>query len=91
MNVLDILGNVHYQRTWLPCPDVVLKLHQDDFGPGLEDGGGEHTSFTLTFTMFSTNLLDLYFQVLVLIDAVPTDDSAGCCSGPAGSVGDMEG
>lgn len=34
--------------------------------------------------MFLTNLLDLYLQVLVLIDAASTDDSVGC-------VGDMEG
>lgn len=38
-----------------------------------------------------TNLLELYFQVLVLIDAASTDDSVGCCSGPAGCGGDMEG
>lgn len=41
-------------------------------------------SCTLNFTVFLTNLLDLYLQVLVLIDAASTDDSVGC-------VGDMEG
>lgn len=38
------LSNAHYQRTWLPCPNVGLKIHQDGFGPEVEDEGGEHTS-----------------------------------------------
>lgn len=49
-------------------------------------------SGTLTFTMFLPNLLDLYFQLLILIDAVSTDDSLNYFSGlAAGYVGDMEG
>lgn len=47
---------------------------------------------TLTFTMFLPNSLDLYFQLLMLIVAVSTDDSMRCCSGlAAGYAGDMEG
>lgn len=56
-------------------------------------GKWAHTlSCTLTFTMFLPNLLYLYFQLLVLTDAVSTDDSMSYCSGQAAAyAGDMEG
>lgn len=28
------LTSAHYQRTWIPCPNVLLEIHQDVFGPG---------------------------------------------------------
>lgn len=76
MNVPDSLTNAHQQRILLPSSPAVLEVHEGSFGPAVEDEGNEHVlSCMLMFTMFLHNLLDLYFQLLILINAISTDDS----------------
>jgi len=36
------LTSVHYQRNLLPSSHAVMEVHEDSFGPGVEDEGSEH-------------------------------------------------
>lgn len=81
----------HYWRTLLPSSHDVLKVHQDSYDPEMEDEVSDpHVVMYTRVHYVATQLLDLYFQLSLLTDAVSRDDSMSCTELARDYAGDTE-